>query len=190
MECYYFGTFNPVHNGHLKTAYDLIKKMGFDSVVFIPAYYPYHKTVLTNSKDRLNMLKLIENGELKVSDIEFKLKTPSYSYRTVEELLKNKKGEKINFVIGFDAFRQIESWKNTEYLKKHVRFFVLKRNGEKREDIEKLKEKGYDFVITDPIDTIDISSSEIRRKVKIGESIEGLVDEKVKRYIDENSLYR
>ena len=99
-------------------------------------------------------------------------------------------GEKVNFIIGFDAFKNIEKWKNPEQLKENIRFIVLKRTGEDRLEIEKLKEKGFDFIITDNIDTIDISSSEIREKVKNGSSINGLIDEKVKRYIEENDLYR
>ena len=191
MECYYFGTFNPVHKGHIKTAFAVKKLFGFDKIIFVPVYSPCHKKDCSNSIDRLNMLKLIENDDIKVSDIEFKLPKPSYSYRTIEELLKNKKeNEKINFIIGFDAFIDIENWKNPEFLKKNVHFIVLKRRGEKREEIEKLKEKGFDFVITDELDMIDISSSEIRQKVTSGEDIKGLVDEKVKGYILENGLYR
>lgn len=86
--------------------------------------------------------------------------------------------------------KKIESWKNSDYLMKNVHFIVLKRTGELRAEIEKLKEKGFDFEITDSIDTIDISSTEIREKVKNGADISGLVDEKVKRYIKENELYR
>ncbi len=191
MECYYFGTFNPVHIGHIKTAKDIISKLGYDKVIFVPASCPCHKELTINSIDRLNMLKLIEDEYLKVSDIEFKLPKPSYSYRTIQEILKNKnEGEKVNYIIGFDAFKNIENWKNPEYLKKNVHFIVLKRTGELREEIEKLKDKGFDFEITDSIDTIDVSSTEIRNKIRAGLDFSGLVDEKVKRYIDENELYR
>lgn len=191
MECYYFGTFNPVHIGHIKTAKDIISKLGYDKVIFVPASCPCHKELTINSIDRLNMLKLIEDEYLKVSDIEFKLPKPSYSYRTIQEILKNKnEGEKVNYIIGFDAFKNIENWKNPEYLKKNVHFIVLKRTGELREKIEKLKDKGFDFEITDSIDTIDVSSTEIRNKIRAGLDFSGLVDEKVKRYIDENELYR
>lgn len=191
MECYYFGTFNPVHIGHIKTAKDIISKLGYDKVIFVPASCPCHKELTINSIDRLNMLKLIEDEYLKVSDIEFKLPKPSYSYRTIQEILKNKnEGEKVNYIIGFDAFKNIENWKNPECLKKNVHFIVLKRTGELREEIEKLKDKGFDFEITDSIDTIDVSSTEIRNKIRAGLDFSGLVDEKVKRYIDENELYR
>ncbi len=191
MECYYFGTFNPVHKGHTKTAEDIISNFGFDKVIFVPAYKPCHKEISTSSSDRLNMLNLISNNNFEISDIEFKLPVPSYSYRTIKEILKNKKsGEKVSFIIGFDAFKNIEKWKNAEFLKENIKFIVLKRAGEKREEIEKLKYKGCDFVICDSIEEINVSSSEIREKIQKGADITGLVDEKVKRYIDENGLYK
>ncbi|MDO5437846.1 MAG: nicotinate (nicotinamide) nucleotide adenylyltransferase [bacterium] len=177
MECYYFGTFNPVHKGHIQTANDVLNKFGFTNVIFVPAFNPPHKGNCAKASDRFNMLKLIENEGLKVSDIEFNLPKPSFSYQTINELLKNKKeGEKINFIIGFDAFKNIEKWKNPEILKEKVHFIVLKRTGENRGEIEKLKDRGYDFTITDNIDTIDVSSTDIREKIQQGASISGLLD--------------
>ncbi len=191
MECYYFGTFNPVHIGHIQTAKDIIAKFGCNKIFFVPAYIPCHKEVLTSASDRFNMLKLIEDENIKVSDIEYTLSGPSYSYRTVMEILKNKPfGEKLNYIIGFDAFINIEKWKNYQYLKQNVHFIVLKRKGEKRCEIEQLREKGFDFEIMDSINEIDVSSTEIRDKVKNGDDISELVDKKVERYILENELYR
>ncbi len=191
MECYYFGTFNPVHIGHIKTADDCIKKLGYSKVIFVPCAVPCHKEAKISADDRFNMLKLIETDKIKVSDIEFKLPKPSYSYNTVLELLKTKKkGEKINFIIGFDAFKNIEHWKNPEVLKENVHFIVLKRSGENREEIEKLYDRGWDFQITDNIDTIDISSTEIRNRAKEGLPIGEFVQQEVGKYIDENGLYR
>ncbi len=187
MKCYYFGTFNPPHKGHTKTAYEVKKLFGFDEVVFVPAAYPPHKTPEIAPVHRLNMAKLIENDEIKVSDIEFKLPRPSYSYRTIKKL--RQQGEKLNFIIGFDAFKHIGEWKNPEFLKENLRFIVLKRRGECRFEIENMKNSGYDFEIADSIDFIDISSTEIREKIKTGKSVKGLVDEKVERYIKENGLY-
>lgn len=191
MECYYFGTFNPVHKGHIKTANDCISKLGYDKVIFIPAYNPCHKKDTVSSIHRLNMLKLIQNDKIEVSDIEFKLPKPSYSYNTILELLKTKKkGEKINFIIGFDAFKNIEKWRNPEILRDNVHFIVLRRKGEERCEIEKLKDKGYDFQITDNIDMVDVSSTEIRDRIDKGIPLGDLVADSVRKYINENALYR
>ncbi len=190
MECYYFGTFNPPHSGHIKIANEVLKKFNFSKIVFVPANCPPHKNNAANPMHRLNMLRLVESDKIKVSDIEFSLPTPSFSYQTIEAILKNNQQEKLNFIIGFDAFKNIEKWKNPEILKKKLFFIVLKRKGENREEIEKLKNKGFNFVIADNIEEYDVSSTEIRKKVFEGENIEGFVDEKIRRYIYENGLYR
>lgn len=189
MKCYYFGTFNPPHKGHIKTANDVIKEFGFSSCVFVPAYLPPHKNLLLSPIHRFNMLKLLENDKIKVSDIEFNLPKPSYSFQTVNELYKENK-KRVNMIIGFDAFINIEKWKNPEILKEKVHFIVLKRKGEKQEDIEKLANKGFDFEICENIGMVDVSSTEIREKAASGADISDLVDKKVQRYINENKLYR
>ena len=190
MECYFFGTFNPPHIGHIELAKKVLAEFNFKKIVFVPSNIPPHKKGFISFFHRYNMLKLIENSFLEVSDIEAHLPEPSYSYRTIESILKKSGVNKLNFIIGFDAFKLIKTWKNPEYIKEKLRFIVLKRTGDKREDIEKLKLDGYDFVIVDNINTIDISSSEIREKIKNNQSIKGLTDDKIIRYIEENELYR
>ena len=188
MECYFFGTFNPPHIGHIELSKRVLEEFNFEKIVFVPSNVPPHKEEFIEGTHRFNMLKLLETDKIKVSDIELKMETPSYTYKTVEKLLKERK--KLNFIIGFDAFKNIENWRNPEFLKEKLHFIVLKRSGDKREEIEKLKSEGYDFIIADNIDVIDISSTDIRRKLQNGENVDGLIDEKVKRYIDENGLYR
>ena len=187
MECYFFGTFNPPHIGHINLAKKILDEFNFDKIIFVPSNVPPHKKEFIDGCHRFNMLKLLENNKIKVSDIELKMEPPSYTYKTIKKLYK---GEKINFLIGFDAFKDIETWKNPEFLKEKLHFIVLKRKGDKREEIEKLALFGYDFIIADNIDMVDISSSEIRKKLENNEDISGLIDEKIKRYIDENGLYR
>lgn len=188
MECYFFGTFNPPHKGHIELAKKVLEEFNFEKIIFVPSNVPPHKSEFIEGIHRFNMLKLVEEDKIKVSDIELKMETPSYTYKTVEKLLGDSK--KLNFIIGFDAFKNIETWKNPEYLKEKLHFIVLKRSGDKREEIEKLKSKGYDFTIADNIDTVDVSSTEIRKKIQNNENIDNLIDKKVKRYIDENGLYR
>ena len=188
MECYFFGTFNPPHLGHLKIANAVMEKFGFDKIIFVPSKVPPHKNEFISATHRFNMLKLLENKHFEVSDIELNLPSPSYSYQTIEKLLRNE-NEKLNFIIGYDAFIKIESWKNPDYIREKLHFIVLQRKGEKKEDIEKLKAKGYDFVIADSIPFVDISSTEIRDRIQKKLPLENLIDERVKRYIDENKLY-
>ena len=187
MECYFFGTFNPPHIGHINLAKKVLAEFNFDKIIFVPSNVPPHKKEFIDGYHRFNMLKLLEDEKIKVSDIELKMEPPSYTYKTIQALLKN---EKINFIIGFDAFKNIETWKNPEYLKEKLHFIVLKRRGDKREEIEKLCLRGYDFEIADNIDIVDVSSTEIRKKLEKNEDVTDLIDEKIKRYIDENGLYR
>lgn len=190
MECYFFGTFNPPHIGHIEFAKKILNEFNFEKIIFVPSANPPHKTDYIPFFHRFNMLKLIETKNIEVSDIEYKLPSPSYSYRTIEEILKKKSYKKLNFIIGYDAFKLIKTWKNPEYIKEKLKFFVLKRKGESREDIEKLKLDGYDFVIVDSINEIDISSSKIREKIKKNLNAEDFLDNRIIRYIGKNGLYR
>ncbi len=190
MNCYFFGTFNPPHNGHINLAKSVKKEFGFDKIIFMPAFCPPHKETL-DFYHRYNMVKLaVDEPYLEVSDLESKLEAPSYSYRTVSRLFEDN-GGKIPFIIGYDAFIDIEKWKNPDILKEKLEFIVLKRHsGVKKEDILALKDKGYSFKIAETLEYFDVSSNEIRDKIKNNKDTTDLINEKVREYIDEHGLYR
>ena len=192
--CVFQGTFNPIHNAHLDMAEFVLQNYGFEKIIFIPAAAPPHKDYDANfAIHRLNMVKLaVENNpHFEVSDIEFHLQGKSYSYLTALELYKKYNIEgKINFIIGTDAFEKIESWYHSEDFKKIVDFIVFVReNNFTPERFQYLKDKGYNFQFTRmPFE--DISSTELREKIRKGFPINKLVPKTVEDYIRKNDLYK
>lgn len=188
-KCYIFGTFNPIHNSHLKMA-DFLLKQGFDKAVFVPAYRPPHKNFdEKNAQYRLKMVKLAtkSNKNIEVDDIEFKRKTPSYTYDTIKQLYK---GKRINFAIGTDAFEKIETWYEIDKLKDMLNFLVFDREENfNPHKFDYLKRKGFVFrIMKMPFE--DISSSNIRKKIKNGEDFSTLVDKNVVKYIYEHEIFK
>lgn len=191
--CLYQGTFNPIHKIHLEVAKFAKEYYNFDKIIFIPAYIPPHKTVDKSlAEHRYNMVKLaIKNIPFfNISDIEYKFRGNSYTYNTIVKLKSEMKiNDKINFIIGTDAFEKIESWYKTDELKKLVHFIIFPRtNLFNKADFDHLKEKGYDFEFA-PMQYKDVSSTQIRRNLRNGESIKGLEIPQVMEYIKENDLY-
>lgn len=195
MELWLFqGTFNPIHNAHLRVGEFAVKKCGAEKVLFIPAYCPPHKEAdLSCSKHRLEMVKraIQGNSHFEVSDIEFQLGGKSYTYRTICELRKKYGADtKISFIIGTDAFRYIKTWYETDKLKKLVKFRVFTRDKNfDKSEFEYLRAEGYDFELM-PLEFEDISSTELRNAVKSNKDLKNLVPEKVEEYIKENELYK
>lgn len=192
--CLYQGTFNPIHKIHLEVAKFAKEYYNFDKIIFIPAYMPPHKTVdKTLATHRFNMVKLaIKNIPFfNISDIEYKFRGNSYTYNTIVKLKNDMNiDNKINFIIGTDAFEKIESWYKTDELKKLVHFIIFPRtNSFNKSDFNQLKEKGYDFEFA-PMKYKDVSSTQIRRNLRNGESIKGLEIPQVMEYIKENDLYK
>ncbi|MBO6180364.1 nicotinate (nicotinamide) nucleotide adenylyltransferase [bacterium] len=194
--CVFQGTFNPIHNAHLRVAKYVLNKYDFDKLLFIPAYKPPHKKYDDNmSIHRLNMVKLAiedeHNSKIEVSDIEYKREGKSYTYLTICELYKKYEIEgKINFIIGTDAFKDIENWYEADKLKKLVKFTVfIRENNFSSLEYNYLKDKGYDFIF-DELSFEDISSTELREKIKNGQNIDGFINNSVKEYIAKNELYK
>ena len=194
MKCYFFGTFNPIHLGHIEIARKAKEILGFKQVIFVPSYMPPHKIEgLAGYLDRLEMAKLAV-GDENVSDIERHLKVPSYTYRTIEKLYEENNNQKINFIIGYDQFFKLESWKEPEKLKEMINFIVIPRkfqNGQIMSEraFDYFKNKGYSFEILN-INFLDVSSSMIRAMVEHGYDITGLTTSEVRDYIERNNLYK
>lgn len=178
--CIFSGTFNPIHNGHLKMAEYALEKYNFEKIIFIPAYQPPHKEINRDlANHRFNMVKLAiqDNPKFEISDIEYLSEGKSYSLITVKKIIEQYciKG-RLNFIIGTDAFNKIETWYKAEELKDLIHLIVFPRRN------DEIKPKiGWDYELTD-MEFIDISSTEIRNGVNFNTKVEG--------YIKENGLYK
>lgn len=187
------GTFNPIHKAHINVAKYVREKFQYDEILIIPAYNPPLKDNCESALHRLNMVKLaVENEQgLVLSAIEYENRGKSYSYLTVQKLYKRYKIEnKLGFIIGTDAYVGLKSWQNCGDLKKHVDFIVFEREisfDDKR--VIDLQNSGYNLIKADlPFD--NVSSTDIRKKIKNNETISNLVPKAVEDYIYENGLYK
>lgn len=194
--CVFQGTFNPIHNAHLAMANYIKTVYSYDSILFVPAYKPPHKEIDDDlANHRFDMVKLAVTGDSSfgISNIEFQNERYSYTYLTIVELYKRYKIEgKIGFIIGLDAFEEIDTWYETDKLKKMVLFLVFLRGPITTADKERLSLlhfMGYDYIIVKMV-PVDISSTEIRGKIARGNSVSGLVPSSVVEYIRQNELYK
>lgn len=170
------GTFDPIHNGHLRLAIEAKEQLSLDIVLFVPAYIPPHKLNYNNkkkSKIRLQLIKkaLASFANFNVIDYEIKKKGISYTIDTVM-YLKQKfgKNQKYFFLLGSDWTGKLNTWKDIDLLKKGITFVMAKRDRDK--EIE-------DSFLTIEFPIMEISSSLIREKLKKNQDIRGLVPDKI-----------
>lgn len=189
------GTFNPIHLGHLIAAQEVLYKMKLDKIVFMPSGDPPHKSnyFLASSSDRLEMVWLAIEGNksFTVSDMEIKRIGKTYTYDTLIELHKIYYGDKFYFIVGFDALKEMHTWKNAEELFKLTDLIVVNRGilEEGMKDEIKDKEKCGASINLVEIPDIGISSTDIRKRIFIGEGIRYLVPDNVFEYITKKGLY-
>jgi nicotinate-nucleotide adenylyltransferase len=203
------GTFDPIHLGHLRSVEEASDIIHLDLVLLIPAARPPHKlrSGLTPFRDRLNMTRLAveDNKLIEVLDIEARRSGPSFSVDTLENL-RSETGPDTDFffLIGMDAFLEIESWHRYQRLFELACPAVFSRNQNREEEFriltERLKvnvtapENAHEYrnsrLVTRVRTTlIDISGTEIRSLVKDGKSIRYLVPEPIGHYILQRRLY-
>jgi nicotinate-nucleotide adenylyltransferase len=185
------GTFDPIHLGHLVMAEQVREKLRLDRVIFIPSANPPHKTKrkLSPAKDRFQMTRLgvAGNPKFAVSDLELKRKGLSYTIDTLQQLEVLYPKREIYFLTGSDVLDEIQTWKEPEQIYKQAKVVIATRPGFDRFDPENRFAKKSIIV---PITGIDVSSSQIRAKVRKKESIRYLVPTKVEKYINKKKLYR
>jgi nicotinate-nucleotide adenylyltransferase len=185
------GTFDPIHMGHLVLAEQVKERLKLDGIIFIPCFKSPHKTrqKLSPAKDRLHMTRLAlqDNPYFSVSDIELKRRGVSYTIDTLRELKKLHPGSEVYFLTGSDVVNELNTWRDPEKIYRLVRMVIAVRPGFDQIDSEnRFVKKSIVVKITG----LDISSTELRNRVKRGKSIKYLVPLKVEQYIRKKSLYR
>lgn len=193
------GSFNPVHYGHLKMAEAAMESTHFSKVLFIPTGTPYHKEQkdLLPFSDRLKLLELaIENcPDFDCSPIEGERDGNSYTIDTVRELLWQNPTNSYSLLIGTDQFLTLRSWHKIKELGQLVDFYVANRNGEMsfstfQKEKEALEKELSLHCNLFPMPAIDLSSTEIRKLLKEGKSIHGMLPKPVEEYILKKGFYR
>jgi nicotinate-nucleotide adenylyltransferase len=189
----YFGSFNPIHNGHLQVAQQTLLQRHLDEVwLVVSPQNPFKENSdLAHEEHRLQMATLACEGEkhVQVCNIEFGLPRPSYTVDTIRALIKKHPEHTFHLIIGEDNLEAFERWKEFEALLTLVELVVYPRNNAKPTtpySLEALKERVH-FLHGE---LIDISATDIRNKARHNKSIEGLTPPNVIEYICANGIYR
>jgi nicotinate-nucleotide adenylyltransferase len=188
------GTFNPIHIGHLRLAEDVREKFSLDRILFIPTNIPPHKKVEFGAApiDRLRMVQIAveRNSSFLCDDVEIKRGGNSYTIDTVNYIYKKFQfEEKPFFILGSDLIPELNTWKEIHRLTGLLFFIVLLRNnypivGEYGNEIT-----GFECSVFGDRN-IEITSSEIRQRLRKAQSVRYLVADSVLDYIIEKRLYR
>jgi nicotinate-nucleotide adenylyltransferase len=179
----YGGTFDPIHNGHLILARDAVETLGLDKMIFVPAASSPHKSNMPAARAgiRLQMLQTATDGEpqFAVDDSELHRPPPSYTIDTIKFLAPREGDAELFYCIGEDNVVGLTSWHRFSELEKLVQFVVLDR-------------RGFETKTNYPVIRrhIDISATEIRKRVAEGRSIRYLVPRAVEEIIRREQLYK
>lgn len=186
----FFGSFNPIHMGHLIIASQLVEHTELDEIWFVvsPQNPLKEKKSLLNEYDRLYLVEQAIEGDkrFKASNIEFNLPKPSYSVDTLAYLKDKHPEHQFALIMGGDNLGTLNKWKNYEAILKHYRVYVYKRPG--YDMLTELTEHPSIQIVEFP--QMDISASYIRNCAKNEISLKYLVPEPVRKYIEEMNLYK
>ncbi len=184
----YFGSFNPIHNGHLIIANHVLNETKIEKVWFIvsPQNPLKAQQTLLNEYHRLHLVRLSieDDNRMKASDIEFSLPRPSYTIDTLAYLKEKFPTETFSIIMGSDSFQNIENWKNYELIIRDHSIIIYKRPGF---EIKQNNLKNTQ-ILEAPL--LQISSTHIRECINEGKSIRYLVPEKVREEIEANRYFR
>lgn len=202
------GMFDPIHYGHLNIAQNCLQALALDALRFIPCGVPVHRdNTLTDSRHRLEMLKLAISGQDKfsVDDRECCSKEPSFTHSSLRSIREENPQVRLFFLMGLDAFNSLPTWHRWAEIFELAHLVVATRPGvipaydgvlqqeyAKRaaNSIEEMKQTHYGRIYTAAFEEKDISSSMIRERVARDDSLSGLVPRDVEIYISNEHLYK
>ncbi|MFT6915694.1 MAG: nicotinate-nucleotide adenylyltransferase [Motiliproteus sp.] len=202
------GTFDPIHNGHLRLALELHQRLGFDQVRLLPCALPVHReSPGCSALQRLEMVELAVGHEpgLSVDVSEVRSGRPSYSFYTLQAL-RAELGEQtcLTLVMGTDAFLKLESWYRWQELLQQCHLLVVVRPGwslpqqhpmsrwleqHRVQRVEQLFERPAGSVLLQQLSALEISASSIRQQISAGQSPRFLLPDVVWRHIRQQGLY-
>ncbi len=185
----FFGSFNPIHIGHLVIANYMATYSGLDEVwLVVSPHNPLkQKSGLADMYDRLEMAHLAteDASHLKVSDIEFKLPQPSYTIDTLSYLEEKHPEKEFSLIMGADNLHSFKKWKNYEVILNNYKLFVYPRP-----NVDTSEWKNHPAVIFTDTPQMEISSTFIRNAIKQEKSIQFFVPDAVIDFMDKKSLYK
>ena len=184
----YFGSFNPIHHGHLIIANHIINTTSLQEVwLLVSPQNPFkNSAVLLNENHRYNLVQIALEGEtrLKASNIEFKLPKPSYTVNTLAYLAEKYPTHSFTIIMGSDGFQNIDKWHNAAVILKQYPILVYKRPGfDVTETFGATVEE-----LEAPL--LQISSTHIRKLIKENKSIRYLVPDSVQQEIEKQHYYK
>ncbi|MCH5268729.1 MAG: nicotinate-nucleotide adenylyltransferase [Lachnospiraceae bacterium] len=192
------GTFDPIHSGHLAMAEAALEQVELDKVLFMPSKTPPHKrhSDVTGERERAEMVQcaISYNPRFEFSDFELKRYGLTYTADTLALLQQQKPDCVWYFIMGGDSFFHVEKWYHPEEILRLSTILAVSRDGLSQEEMERqkafLEEKYQAKIQLLSMPQMDISSTEIRSKIALGDEVCDMVPESVMTYIDEHGLYR
>ena len=184
----YFGSFNPIHLGHLIIANHVLNETDLKRIWFVVSPQNPFKSnnQLLDENHRLHLVRLgTENdNRIKVSDIEFNLPRPSYTIDTLTHLKEKHPDHGFSIIMGSDSFKNLDKWKNHEKIVKECPIYIYKRTG-----FDVIDTHGANIVeLEAPL--LQISATQIRKLIKDGKSIRYMVPESVREEIEIRKFYK
>lgn len=190
------GTFNPPHIGHLVCAQEAHARLGLERVVLVPAAVPPHKEIErdpgSEARYELCRLAIAKDERLAVSRVELDRDGPSWTVDTLRDIHEHAPDDDLTFIVGGDMAQSLPTWREPEAVLALATLAVAEREGVGRRDIlERLAPlHGGDRVVFFDMPRLDVSSSDIRRRVAAGRPIRYLVPDEVARAVGGQGLYR
>lgn len=187
------GTFNPPHNAHLLIAEIAREQYGLDRVIFITGGNPPHKTGAAPAKHRFNMTRLAISGNETFTDDSFEIESgeKSYTVNTLKFLTEKYPSDELFFIIGEDSLNDLEKWYKPDEILKMCSILVFPRVSQRQleETVKDTAKKtgGRIFSINAPV--MEISSTDIRERIKSGKTVRYMLPDKVLDYIKKHNLY-
>ena len=172
-------------------ASDACDALRLDRLIFVPAAtqpFKVNAPPIASARDRLEMVRLAvaDDANYTIDDTEIDRKGLSFTVDTLEQLSRKNPGAKLFLLLGEDALAGIDGWRNPERIRELATLAVMRRSGSERSPVARIA----DDVTTVSARCVDVSSTEIRERLRAGKSIKGFVPESVEEFIEARGLYR